>query len=299
MTILKSKLRFYHSLYFKLSAIFLSGIVAVALIQLWLSASGFRSFVSEINQSLEWEVASSIANEIQPLLLENFSPPQFVEIIYPFSIANPKLEFYLLTSDGEVFANYVPSFETVEQKVNIEPIKQALQERLPALPHYGQDPGSMRENRRFYKFGTLGSVFSVAPIRFNGQDGFLYIVIEGTPFSSRIRMIGQFFLSRLFTWGWFATVLTTTALAYLLYRVLTRRFRAITEVVQEYEAGNYSNSLNVTSADEIGVLSSALNSMAQRLILAKSEIELRDKKRRELIALITHDLRSPLSATQG
>jgi signal transduction histidine kinase len=295
----QNTIRFYHSLYFKLAGIFLSGILVVAALQLWLSISGFRAFVSEINQSLEWNIASSIANEIQPRLLQPLTSDEFLDQIYPYSIANPKLEFYLLTSEGDVFAYHTPSYSSTSRKVDLGPIQEALKVRLPRLPLYGQDPGSARENERFYKFGVSGSVFSVAPVRFNGRDGFLYIIIEGEPFSSRIRLIGQFFLSRLFTWGWFATCLATIALAYFLYRALTRRFEAITNVVQQYESGDYTNTLHVTSNDEIGVLSSALNNMAQKLIHAKSEIEERDKKRRELIALITHDIRSPLAATQG
>ncbi len=293
-------LRFYNSLYFKLSAVFLLSLVAFSLLEVRFGTIAFRSLVSEINQSLEWNVAGEIANQIQSELLEPVDSDRFENLIYPYSIANPKLEFYLLESDGSIFAHFVPTQVVAGTKIDMSPIRIALQDTLPNLPLYGENPvNNSKQLRGIFKDENSNRVFSVAPIRFNGGSGYLYVIIEGNPFEMRIRQIGQFFLARLFSVGGTLVLISTLALAYLLFRLLTHRFQRITRAVERYEKGDYSKPLVVSSRDEIGVLSSALNDMAQRLIEAKAEIEERDLKRRQLIALITHDLRAPLTSIQG
>ena len=87
-------------------------------------------------------------------------------------------------------------------------------------------------------------------------------------------------------------IFTIVGLTILLSRVLTRPVRELTEVAQEMSMGNFGARVEVRSGDEIGQLGTAFNEMSQRL----AEF---NNLRRELLADISHEIRSPLARIQS
>ncbi|MDA0746200.1 MAG: HAMP domain-containing sensor histidine kinase, partial [bacterium] len=69
--------------------------------------------------------------------------------------------------------------------------------------------------------------------------------------------------------------------------------------VQKFAQGDYPQRVLVHSRDEIGQLGIAFNQMADTIISSMEKIRQNDVLRRELIANISHDLRSPLASIQG
>jgi signal transduction histidine kinase len=81
-------------------------------------------------------------------------------------------------------------------------------------------------------------------------------------------------------------------LAALLSRVLIGPIRELTEAAQQMSKGNFGVRVKVRSRDEIGQLRRAFNEMSQRL----ADFH---KSRRELLADISHEIRSPLARIQS
>jgi signal transduction histidine kinase len=63
--------------------------------------------------------------------------------------------------------------------------------------------------------------------------------------------------------------------------------------------GRYRKKIALKSQDEIGQLNGAFNKMAATIDANIEEIKNNDRLRRDLIANISHDLRSPLASVQG
>ncbi|MCB0160116.1 MAG: HAMP domain-containing protein, partial [Caldilineaceae bacterium] len=82
------------------------------------------------------------------------------------------------------------------------------------------------------------------------------------------------------------------ALAALFVRQITRPVAALGRAAQQIEAGNLAARVDVRSQDELGGLGHAFNRMA----LALQEQE---RLRRNLVADVAHELRTPLSGIQG
>lgn len=87
-------------------------------------------------------------------------------------------------------------------------------------------------------------------------------------------------------------VLASVLLAILLSGKLARPIRAVTHAARELAAGKFDVRLQVRSQDEIGQLTEALNDLG-------SELGRTEKLRQELIANVSHELRSPLTVIQG
>ncbi|MCL2396845.1 MAG: HAMP domain-containing histidine kinase [Defluviitaleaceae bacterium] len=81
-------------------------------------------------------------------------------------------------------------------------------------------------------------------------------------------------------------------LIFITSRTMSRPIRAVSAAAKEIAQGSFGKRLAVSSKDEIGQLAQSFNHMAASL----DDIE---KTRREFIANISHDLRSPLTSMKG
>ncbi len=95
------------------------------------------------------------------------------------------------------------------------------------------------------------------------------------------------------------------ALALILGLVYTQRLiaplRTITSGIERVGSGDYSGRLppTRTPGDEIGRLTTAVNQMAEQVAESFERLQTADRLRRDLIANVGHDLRTPLAALSG
>jgi len=85
----------------------------------------------------------------------------------------------------------------------------------------------------------------------------------------------------------------------------TRRLRRLGEVMNQYadddsaEKAQSRFQLQTGSKDEIDVLGSQFNQMADKINTQVDELKKMDSMRREMVANVSHDLRTPLTAMRG
>ena len=175
--------------------------------------------------------------------------------------------------------------------INIKPIQKFLDagDQL-GMPLYGDDP---RDNYR-------QKAISVTPITIgkNG-DGYLYVILGGEQYDSALAMVKNSYIIRTSAVVLAVIFLLAAAIGLLLFFRLTRRLRLVIRQVNKFERGDYQARITSHSQDEIGQLSAAFNKMAATIAANIEEIKKNDQSRRDLIANISHDLRSPLASVQG
>ncbi len=81
-------------------------------------------------------------------------------------------------------------------------------------------------------------------------------------------------------------------LAYFTSATISKPIRLIKNAAKEVAAGDFEKRLPVMGRDEVGSLAQSFNEMAQSLFT-------QEKQRRDFIANISHDLRSPLTSIRG
>ena len=90
----------------------------------------------------------------------------------------------------------------------------------------------------------------------------------------------------------YVTIIIVASLTALFSRLWTRPIKELTEVTEEMSKGNFGVRVRVRSKDEIGQLGNTFNEMSQRL----ADLQ---KSRKELLADISHEIRSPLARIQS
>jgi signal transduction histidine kinase len=86
--------------------------------------------------------------------------------------------------------------------------------------------------------------------------------------------------------------------AYLLARDITQPVRQLVNASQRIMAGSFDEDVPVIRDDELGRLAETFN-MANRIATEMSDLKQQDNLRRELVASVSHDLRTPLTALNG
>ena len=99
--------------------------------------------------------------------------------------------------------------------------------------------------------------------------------------------IGRFFL-----WGSLLAIAIAILLTFLLSRRILAPVKALTQAARQFGRGDFSRRVESGDKGELGELASSFNSMAE-------DLERTEKLRRNMVADIAHELRTPLSNLSG
>ncbi|MCP3899010.1 MAG: HAMP domain-containing histidine kinase [Desulfobacteraceae bacterium] len=252
-------------------------------------------YQQEVNQKLNTNLAQQIVKE--RLLMKDGQVDQdaLKNIFHMLMVINPGIEIYLLDTKGKILTYSAPQGSVKRQFVSLEPIKKYLNESL-TRPFQGDDPKNINREK----------VFSVAPIiRDSKLEGYLYVILGGEQYDSVVQKLKGSYILQLSAWMIFAGLLFALITGLLLFGLLTGRLKKLAAVVDAFKRGESVESLkfpsqkNTKSLDEIDLLSSTFKEMADRIDVQMVALKSSDKIRRELVANVSHDLRTPLATLQG
>ncbi|MEX0660462.1 MAG: HAMP domain-containing sensor histidine kinase [Balneolaceae bacterium] len=277
--------------YFKIAATFSVILILFGLVVAFVTTQASADVVHEAIQTTNRDLASILAEDFQPMLKESFSQQEIEEKLTEMSGKNPQFDFYLLGSDGAIKSVIPASKEKVSLKkglVDTQPLDNFIAGK--PLPILSNDPLNPDQKKPF----------SVTNVSIMGSQGcYLYVVLEGDQFSRATAMISNSYITRssLIIIG--IALMIGLVVGLFLFSNLSRRLEKIKNTVTKFERGQLTERIDVDGKDELADLSVCFNRMADTLVENMDEVQKADKMRRELVANVSHDLRSPLASIQG
>jgi signal transduction histidine kinase len=211
----------------------------------------------------------------------------------------PNTELYLLAADGTVLAKTGPTPLKPGTHVALAPVRESI-ERMDASFVMGDDPERM----------DAGAVVVAKPVRRSSQAGavdagYLYLVLhtQQLPEGRWEAMFSSFARPALV--GVLAVIALTTLLAVLIIATVTRPLRRLTGAVATLSQRGLAEGLAVApdnplpppTRDEFGQLTSAFEMLLDICRRQWNALRRTDHFRREGVSNLSHDLRSPLTAT--
>jgi len=266
-------------------------LVGVILIQLIGHSSTL--YQQEVAQKLNHELAAHIVEEQTLIRDRNIDREALDHLFHQLMVINPSIELYLLDEQGGILAYSAPEDVVKRTQVDLEPILKFLDGRA-RFPLKGDDPRDADGHK----------VFSAARILDQGHlQAYLYIVLGGQQYDHVAEMLGESYILDS------SLVVLLVALAaaltggLMVFAFQTRRLRTLGNVMNRYAGAGGEGSLAIRypgkSRDEIDVLGQQFNAMADKITSQIHELKQMDDVRREMVANISHDLRTPLTTMRG
>ena len=283
------------TLYGKLAVSFFALLLLLGTLYIGLTFWTTRLFLMEVNQKLNRSLANHMVTEKILISDGKANNEALKEIFHMLMVINPTIEVYLLDPQGTLLAFSAPPGKVKRKQISLQPIHQFLNQETN-FPLLGDDPrGKSRQK-----------VFSVAPIfKDNELQGYLYVILGGEAFDSTAQMLQGSYILKLSTWALMGGIFFILVAGLLIFNLLTRRLTRLTHGLEEFQRGNFLKPLEfpapltTKSGDEIDRLGSAFHEMAQRIQIQMNKLKEIDSLRRQLVANVSHDLRTPLAALQG
>lgn len=280
----------------RLSAVFALLLLACCGASAWLQVAANTRYEQEVVQRLSTGLAQHIAGTNELMDANGWKPASVRSLFDMLMAVNPAVEVYLLASDGRIVGDAAPAGQIKLDRVNLEPVKRLLAGGM--LPIVGDDPRN----------AGVKKVFSAAPVKVAGQEqGYVYVVLQGQAHDALAMSVSASSVLRTTLWSIALVALLGLVAGLVAFGLTTRPLRDLTRAVRDFEGDDGKGlaalerpgDASDKNADEIVVLRRSFVQMGRRISEQWRELTRQDQQRRDLVANISHDLRTPLTSLHG
>lgn len=276
-------------LYIKIATTLLLLLIVLGIGFAIISAYTSRRYFQETNQRLYGNVAEYLVRETKPLKEGKPDSSAIHDIMHSMMIINPSAEVYLLDTEGVIVDHVAPYKKVKLEKVDLAPVQTFIASECKSYI-LGDDPRHPGEKK----------VFSAAPIVENDKlTGYAYIILAS---EEQTEVASNVFGSNMLRMGasLFAMTLVGALLIGLLaFWFLMRNLRAISDIMRRFKEGDQQARIDEKSKGDLPEIAETFNGMADTIVENIEQIKSVDRLRQELIANVSHDLRTPLAIMQG
>jgi len=204
-------------------------------------------------------------------------------------VISPSAEVYFLDTAGKVIAYHANEEEIKLKNISLDNIKKYIagqgQEYIKAPdPRDPSDP----------------KIFSAAEV-FGKQRklGYIYVILGSKQYESVMDLLLSSHTSNLAIRSFIVIILLSIIISAVYLNRIKKSFNRMIGVLEKFEQGDYNARFKVKDHDELTPVKHAFNKMANLLSSTINSLTKSEKERKDFIANISHDLRTPLSIARG
>ncbi|OKS88066.1 HAMP domain-containing sensor histidine kinase [Mucilaginibacter polytrichastri] len=263
-------------------------IAALGVLFVYVTYTATSDYYQGSTQLLNKDIAGHIAKLSAPFSKEGIDHKKADSVFNSTMIISPNTEVYFLDTMGNVKYYYAPDSLVKQRKVPIDKIETYLSDHLHLIKNTDpRDPGTPK-------------IFSAAPVIFADQKiGYIYVILAGKEY----RNVAEFvFKSEVGGWAtkvFFIIILATVVFSLLYTSRLQKRFNHVIHILDQFKEGNLNVRFNIGAQDEFFPIADAFNKMVAMLDDNFTRLKLLENERKNFLANISHDLRTPLAVARG
>ncbi|MBL8539318.1 MAG: HAMP domain-containing protein [Betaproteobacteria bacterium] len=207
---------------------------------------------------------------------------------------NPGIEVYVVDMSGAILAFSAAPGKVVRRTVDLDPIRAFL--AGGRFPIRGDDPRDAMRRK----------IFAAAPLAASGDGmGYIYAILGGelydavTGHRETRYILDQSLLIML------AGLVLALVAGFTIFAVVARRLERLVAAMEHFKNSAFREKVLFSPlpppgrADEIDRVAATYNEMVERMTAMIRELQRQESVRRDLVANVSHDLRTPLASLRG
>lgn len=278
------------SLFWRISLSFLLLLLLLGLAYILITAFAADRYFKETTQRLNAHVAEHMLLEVNPFVNGEVDEEALGKIMHSMMAVNPSLEVYLVDPSGEILSFVVLDKKVKLNRIELEPVKEFIRSQGDRYI-LGDDPRNPGKK----------TIFSATEVNEDGKLlGYVYMVLASEQYDNITTALISSYWLRIGTNAFILTLLASFAIGLVLIWLVTRNLRIVIQTFRKFEEGDLQARIpEKKMKGEMVALSRTFNNMADTILQNIEELKSVDRLRRELIANVSHDLRSPLAVIHG
>ena len=282
------------TLYGKLSVALVAIVFAIAALYAVLTLFATRHHLQVTEQRLNRDLARDLVADRNLVEEGRLNESALKEMFHDYMTINPSIEIYLIDLNGHILSFSADPGIVKRKRVSLGPVH-AFLAGDDAYPLLGDDPRSHDGQKAF-------SVTAVPSEE--DPDGYLYVVLLGERVDTIAALLHTSFIARYSGLALIVSIVVGSLVGLVVLHAMTRRLRRLTNHIDRFRAGGFRTFEPFATAgpgdgDEIAQLGRAYDEMAARIGEQLDALEKTDALRREMVAHVSHDLRTPLATLHG
>ena len=281
----------FGSLYAKLASILIIILLTMGFVYGFITLSVTDDLLQKSTQKFNHDLAKNLVGERDIVINGAINTQALEKTFHDYMTVNPNIEIYLLNLKGKILSYSADPGKVQREFVSLKPINAFFQGQLLL----GDDPRSF----------TMKKAFSVTYVPSREKpEAYLYVVLRGEEFDQVNQALQNNYFIKYSLLSLIISLSIGLLLGLLLFYTITRRIRKLSIAVHDFTKNGFttysdSNFVHKYHNDEIGQLESSFDVMAEHTVKQMAKLEEQDKLRRDLVANVSHDLRTPLASMLG
>lgn len=286
---MKKPSKIFSSLYWKISLLFLILLALVGGVYVTVTSMSVNQFYLETKQLLCKNVANQVIHDTQLFDQGELNKKGIKHVMMHHMQVNPSAEVYLLDPEGKILTYDAPKHKIKLEKVDVAAVKTFIQYQGEKFM-MGNDPRNP----------GLNKIFSAAPVLEQGVlRGYVYVILSSEEYDSVANLLFTGFIFSVGKKSLLITLIVAILFGLIAIWYLTKNLTIIQKGVERFEKEDFSHVIQIESKGEFGQLADTLNHMATTIDGNIKQLKSMESLRKELVANVSHDLRTPLAIING
>lgn len=240
-------------------------------------------------QLLNKDVAAHIAKFTSPFTSQGINKQKADSVFQDAMVLSPSSEVYFLDTTGKVIYFHASDKEIKNWYIPLAPIRNYIDAKgekyIKSLDP--KDP----DNKK---------IFSAVKVTDKTRDhGYIYVILASKKSATIMGLLFDTHVLNLVIKAFIIIICLSLILSLLYVRRISRNYNKMLLVLQDFELGNYQARFDENKRNEFQPITKSFNTMADLLSKTIQKISRSENERKNLIAAISHDLRTPLSIARG